>query len=56
MERTGCQDAGNERRRYKLWLSGKGDGVSGVGIMVQNGSKLKKNLLCVGRKVEAIAG
>ena len=25
---------GMKGRRYKLWLSGKGDGVGGVGIMV----------------------
>ena len=26
---------GMERMRYKLWCSGKGDGVCGVGVMVK---------------------
>ena len=26
---------GMKGRRYKLWLSGKGDGVGGVGVMVK---------------------
>ena len=28
---------GVKGRRYKLWWSGKGDGVGGVGVMVKTG-------------------
>ena len=33
--RTGCKNAWNEGRRYKLWWSGKGNEVDGVGVMVK---------------------
>ena len=31
----GARMLGMKGRRYKLWLSGKGDGVGGVGDMVK---------------------
>ena len=31
----GARMLGMKRRRYKLWWSGKGDGVGGVGVMVK---------------------
>ena len=34
-------------RRYKLWWSGKGDGVGGVGVMVKEG--LCENVVVVER-------
>ena len=35
MERTGTRMLEMKWRRYKLWWSGKGDGIGGVGVMVK---------------------
>ena len=35
MERTECKDVGMKGRIYKLWFSGKGYRVGGLGAMVK---------------------
>ena len=36
IDRAGCLDTEMKERKCKLWWSGKGDGVGGVGVMVKD--------------------
>ena len=48
----GARMLGMKGRRYKLWWSGKGDGIDGVGVMVME--ELREKLVEVGRVSDSV--